>query len=168
MDAFSCTVGDFKTMFCREKISYAVVHSVANQLVLYRYFNHNIYNAMTRSTSDLFHVVQGAYPRKRSRGSWGLAKLAPASCRASRHQRRCLLGGSGGMLPRKFLKKKVHFPANLGISWGIFWIKKRGQLYIIFFTKFTNLDYMCNYFLCSARTQPESQLDSFNTELNTS
>ena len=64
MDAFSCIVGDFETMFCREKISLAVVHSVTNQLVLYRYFNHNIYNVMTISTSDLFHVVQGGIPRK--------------------------------------------------------------------------------------------------------
>ena len=68
MDAFSCIVGDFETVFCRGKISFAVIYSVSNQLVLYEYLNRNIYNAMIISTSDFVPCSAGAYPGKRSRG----------------------------------------------------------------------------------------------------
>ena len=66
------------------------------------------------------HAV--VYPEKRSRGIPRPDQTGP--CRASQRQRRSLLGVSGGMLARKFLKEKVHFPANLGTGWGIFWTEK--------------------------------------------
>ena len=107
MDAFSCIVGDFETVFCRGKISLAVVYGVTNQLVLYEYLNRNIYNAMTISTPDFVPCSSaGAYRGKRSRGCRGLTKLAPASCRANQCRTCCLLGGDpGACSPGNFWKK---------------------------------------------------------------
>ena len=67
MDAVSCIVGDFETVFWREEISHAVVYSVTKQLVLYEYLNRNIYNAMTISTSDFVPCSAGAYPCRKEK-----------------------------------------------------------------------------------------------------